>query len=72
MENSTFIFVYAKDGKIKVLNIDTAIKIREELINNGWVHTKTLDACVYLQYLHNNCEEVDLIDEITSLIKKDV
>ncbi len=72
MENVTFVFVYAKNGKIKVLNIDSSIKNNNELINDGWVHTKTLDACVYLQYLHNNCEEVDLIYEITSLIKKDV
>ncbi len=68
----TFVFVYAKGGKIKALNIEEAKKLQDELKKDGWVHTQTLDACVYIQYLHNDCEDVDLIDEITSLIKKDV
>jgi len=41
-----------------------------QLLNEGWAHTQTLDACVYIQYLHNNCEDVDLIEEIRSLIKR--
>jgi len=69
MEQS-FVFVYAKDGKIKALNIEESKRLHNELINDGWVHTQTLDACCYIQYLHNDCEEVDLIDEMKSLTKR--
>jgi hypothetical protein len=65
-----FVFVYTKDGKIKVLNIEEAKRLQYELVKGGWVHTQTLDACVYIQYLHNDCEEIDLIDEMKSLTKR--
>jgi uncharacterized protein YjhX (UPF0386 family) len=65
-----FVFVYAKDGKIKALNIEESKRLQEELVKDGWVHTQTLDAYVYIQYLHNDCEEVDLIDEMKSLTKR--
>ena len=66
----TFVFVYAKDGKIKALNIDEAKRLQDELTKDGWMHTQTLNACVYIQYLHNDCEAVDLIDEMQSLTKR--
>ena len=66
----TFVFVYAKDGKIKALNIEESKRLQDELKKEGWVHTQTLDACVYIQYLHNDGENVDLIDEMKSLIKR--
>ena len=69
MEQS-FVFVYAKDGKIKALNIEEAKRLQDELIKDGWVHTQTLDACCYIQYLHNDCDDVDLIDEMKSLTKR--
>ena len=65
----TFAFVYSKDGKIKVLNIEEAKRLQYELLKDGWVHTQTLDPCVYIQYLHNECEDVDLIEEIKTLTK---
>ena len=63
----TFVFVYARDGKIKALNIEESKRLHDELIKDRWVHTATLDACCYIQHLHNNCEDVDLIDEMKSL-----
>ena len=63
------IFVYAKDGKIKVLGIDSVLRLEEELLKDGWVHTQTLNACVFLQYLHNFCDAEDLVDEMKSLTK---
>lgn len=69
MENKTFVFVYAKDDKIKVLNIEESKERHAELINLGWIHTHTLDGCVWIQYLHNDCEESDLIEEVKSLTK---
>jgi hypothetical protein len=61
------IFVYAKYGKIKVLGIDSVLRREEELLKDGWVHTQTLNACVFIQYLHNFCDWEDLFDEMKSL-----
>ena len=66
----TFVFVYAKGNEIKVLNIEQEKAIGKKLIKDGWVHTQTLDACIFIQYLHNECIEADLIDNIKSLTKK--
>ena len=64
-----FVFIYAKDKEIKVLNIEESKRLNDSLISEGWKHTQTLDACVWIQHLHNNCEDVDLLDEVKSLSK---
>jgi len=64
-----FVFIYAKGKEIKVLNIEESKRLDSELKSDGWKHTQTLDACVWIQYLHNNCEDVDLFDEVKSLSK---
>ena len=64
-----FVFIYAKGKEIKVLNIKDFKRLNDSLISEGWKHTKTLDACVWIQYVHNNCEDVDLFDEVKSLSK---
>lgn len=64
-----FIFIYAKGKEIKVLNIEEHKRLNDSLIREGWKHTQTLDACVWIQYIHNNCEDVDLFDEVKSLSK---
>lgn len=69
MENK-FVFIYAKEGKIKALNIQEAKRRQNELVKENWIHTATLDACVYIEHLHNDCEDVDLIDEMKSLTKR--
>ena len=70
MENpQNFVFVYAKESEIKVLNIDNAKTLHNKLISEGWVHTQTLDACIFIEYLHNHCDEIDLIEEVNSLTK---
>lgn len=60
-----FILVYAKDGKIKVFPAETAKVVNDALIKDDWKHTATLDACVFIRYLHN--EEVNIVEEIKSL-----
>jgi len=64
-----FVFVYAKGEKIKVLSIEESKRLNDYLIKNGWKHTQTLDACIWIQFLHNDCENVDLFDEVKSLSK---
>ena len=61
------IFIYAKDGKIKALDIEQTRQYQSELIKEGWIHTQTLDTCAWIQYIHNDCNEVDLMNEIKSL-----
>ena len=62
-----FVFIYAKGKEIKVLNIKESKRLDSELKSDGWKHTQTLDACLWIQYLHNNCEDVDLFHEVKSL-----
>lgn len=65
-----YVFIYSKDEKIKALNLEDAKNLGDNLVKDGWVHTQTLDPCVFIEYLHNECENVDLISEIISLRKK--
>ena len=64
-----FVFIYAKDKVIKALNIEESKWLNDSLISEGWKHTQTLDACVWIQYLHNDCEDVYLFNEVKSLSK---
>ena len=64
-----FVFVYAKDSKIKALNIGNAQKLSSKLIKEGWIHTQTIDFCKWLEYLHNECKDVDFTHKINSLNK---
>lgn len=61
-----FVFVYSRDKKVKVLNIEEAKILNDSLINEGWKHTQTLNACAWIQYLCNDCE--DLRDEVMAFI----
>ena len=64
-----FVFIYAKGKEIKALNIEESERLNDELLKDNWKHTQTLDACVFIQYLHNSCE--DLHYEIRSLSESD-
>lgn len=50
----TFVFIYAKEGKIKALGIKDAKAQNDELIDSGWVHTQTIDVCVWIENLYNS------------------
>jgi len=57
MEN-LFAFVYAKGYEIKVLNLEASKRHDTELKSEGWKHTATLDACTFIQFLHNDCDNI--------------
>lgn len=57
-------FVYAKEKRIRVLNYKEANVNHHTLIEEGWKHTATLDPCKFLEHLHNECDNVDLITEM--------
>lgn len=50
------VFVYSKNGIIKVLDLDEAIS--NTLLQQGWVHTATLDPCAYIEYLCNQSKSI--------------
>ena len=64
-----FVFIYAKDKKIRALNVEGVKRLNDSLIKEGWKHTQTLDACAWIQFLHNDCE--DLFDQVKYLSKVD-
>jgi hypothetical protein len=48
-------FVYAKDGKVKVvLDGDKAKAIEAQLLADGWVHTSTLAMPAWIEYVLND------------------
>lgn len=67
IKSKTFVFIYSYGGKIKALNEETAKKQNYELLKRGWTHTHTLDACLWIEYLHNKCNNIELLEEINSL-----
>ena len=63
------IFVYSKKNKIKVVTLEEAKVLNLTLHSKGWRHTKTLDACQWIENLYNHFDK-EGIDRITSLSKK--
>ena len=63
-----FVFIYAKGKKIKALSLEDSKTLRDTLLKDGWKHTQTLDACIWIQHLHNDCKFLFEIDrELKSL-----
>ena len=67
-EIASYVFVYAKDKKIKVLGIEEAKISQHDLILDGWEHTATMDACMWIEYIHNTSRNWN--EDIRSLSKK--
>jgi len=61
----TAVFIYVKDGVVRALNCDEDIQTRKELIDNGWRHSATLDACKWIEHLCNN--SLDVKDDVAEL-----
>jgi len=51
------VFIYTKDGKIKALTLDQANSQHNDLIADGYTHTMSIDACLWIEYLHNDCKK---------------
>jgi len=61
----TIIFIYVKEGFSKVLSMGQPVK-HAELNSEGWKHTCTLNARIWVQNLLNMSDEAK-IEEIKSL-----
>jgi hypothetical protein len=58
-----FLFIYAKEGKIKCLTVDEAHE--EKLTSEGWTHTATINPARWIEYMANGDEDPsDMLDEI--------
>lgn len=58
MSNQVFLFVFAKNGKCKVLGIEDNFKA---LLNDGWVLTASLEGRTAMEYCinHQDRKEVE-------------
>ena len=70
-ETDGIIFIYEKNKSIKVLTYLQSLKFHKELLREGWVHTSTINACLFIEYLHNDCSSEDLKQEVSNLSKGD-
>ena len=64
-----FVFIYRKDdGECRVFGISDANFYHEELLNNGYKHTATLSASMWLEKLieSSHYDRGDMIDNIDS------
>jgi hypothetical protein len=58
-----FLFIYAKEGKIKCLTVDEAHE--ENLTGKGWTHTATINPARWIEAMANSDEDPsDMLDEI--------
>ena len=58
-----YLFIYAKEGKIKCLTVDEAHE--EKLTNEGWTHTATINPARWIEEMANgNQDPSDMLDEI--------
>lgn len=62
------LFIYAKEGKIKVFDLENAPtkSTERDFLKEGWRHTATIDPCAYLEYLVNDVK--DIVAEVKSLV----
>jgi len=67
LEYQEFAFIYAKNEKIKVCGLAEAKATEKQLLADGWVHTSTMDICVFLEYLHNECTAEEALKELYQL-----
>ena len=63
------IYTYAKDGKIICREYEDARYIHNEILKEGYKHTETTDPCAFLEHLHNECTDEEIIKQIRELGK---
>lgn len=58
-----FLFIYAKEGKVKCLTVDQAHD--EKLTSEGWAHTATINPAKWIEAMANGYRDPsDMLDEI--------
>lgn len=62
------IFVYFKNNKIKILDMDCSKDEHIQMIEEGWKHTASLNPCIFIENLFNNSKNIE--SDIKELSKK--
>ena len=60
------LFIYSKDGKVKA-HSEIIGSMHHDLTKDGYKHTATINAAIFVEYLCNECE--DLAREVKFLIQ---
>ncbi len=63
------LFIYAKDGKILVKDLDQSHYCHKAMLKDGWKHTATINPAIFIQNLHNQCNYEEMVKQITDLGK---
>ena len=60
------LFIYAKDGQVKCLSPEEAIRERRSLLRDGWTHTSTIDPARWIEALLSGdaTKASDMMDEL--------
>jgi hypothetical protein len=68
MRDRPFVFVYAKGGRVKALSHQQSIDEEKALKADGWTHTATLNAALWIehlcQYEHNRSRMINQLKGI--------
>ena len=65
--NQLFVFVYAKDGVVKALSIEESRNQHTKLLDDGYVHTATLEACIFINYIANCQDDAEILSVVKGL-----
>jgi hypothetical protein len=58
-----YLFIYAKEGRIKCLTVDEAHE--EKLTSEGWTHTTTINPARWIEFIANGKRDPsDMLDEL--------
>ena len=63
------LFVYAKDGIVKVYDLQTSLLLKDKMKIEGWKHTATLDSIAFIEHLVNCKDEKYIIETVINLRK---
>ena len=69
MNTDTFVFVYAKNDKIRCLTTDQAIEM-DALKDKDWKHTATLNTVRWIEAVVNGDNAAELINELKGQINE--
>lgn len=61
------LFTYIKNGKLKALTQYDSKEFHDNLIQNGWIHTATLNSVLFIEHLYNDLNGQDRAGEIHNL-----
>jgi hypothetical protein len=59
-----FVFIYVKDNKVKVFDLETSKELHDSMIKQGYKHIATLDPCKWIEFIINQDQDKDIISEV--------